>query len=205
VQRTSDSGMQEAIGGNLGERPAQMKFGMAFDSKRLSGSKPAVTGSAVSSVLGWLAEIGQAAKHLLRLEHPASAGNYAEGVVAEAGAGHAATDNADAEPTAAKSSAATLTVDATVSPIRIDSVGQAVPDAQEIDRRRSLVRTLFNDFWSEADDKPAAFVHRLDQAEDYLNDRLAANGEFWRLDANTRAMLGLPARSSSSTRPGAKA
>jgi hypothetical protein len=99
----------------------------------------------------------------------------------------------------------TLTVDATVSPIRVDSVGQAIPDAQEIDRRRSLVRTLFNDFWSEADDKPGAFVQRLDLAEDYLNDRLAANGEFWRLDANTRAMLGLPARSSSSTRPGAKA
>jgi hypothetical protein len=57
---------------------------------------------------------------------------------------------------------------------------------------------LFNDFWSEAPDKPAAFVERLDQAEDYLNERLAANGEFWRLDTNTRVVLGLPPRSNSS-------
>jgi hypothetical protein len=106
VQRTSDSGMEEAIGGNLGERPAQMKFGMAFDSKRLSGSKPVVTEGAVSSVLGWLAEIGQAAKHLLRLKHPGPAGNHPESVVAEAKSGHVASDNDDAEPTATKSSAA---------------------------------------------------------------------------------------------------
>jgi hypothetical protein len=59
------------------------------------------------------------------------------------------------------------------------------------------VRMLFNDFWSGVNEKPAAFVERLDQAEDYLNERLAANGEFWRLDANTRAMLALPRRSRS--------
>jgi hypothetical protein len=41
----------------------------------------------------------------------------------------------------------------------------------------------------------AAFVERLDQAEDYLNERLTANGEVWRLDAKTRTMLGLPPRS----------
>jgi hypothetical protein len=57
-----------------------------------------------------------------------------------------------------------------------------------------LVRTLFNDFWSGAHDKPAAFVERLDQAEDYVNERLTACGEFWRLDANTRVMLSLPPR-----------
>ena len=34
----------------------------------------------------------------------------------------------------------------------------------------------------------------LDQAEDYLNERLAANGEFWRLNSNTRVLLGLPPR-----------
>jgi hypothetical protein len=32
-------------------------------------------------------------------------------------------------------------------------------------------------------------VERLDQAEGYLNDRLAANGEGWRLDAKTRHWL----------------
>ena len=54
---------------------------------------------------------------------------------------------------------------------------------------------LFNDFWIGIHDKPAAFVDRLDQAEDYVNERLAANGEFWRLDDKTRRMLGLPRRS----------
>jgi hypothetical protein len=31
-----------------------------------------------------------------------------------------------------------------------------------------LIRTLFNDFWSERDDKPPAFVDRLNEAETYL-------------------------------------
>jgi hypothetical protein len=57
-----------------------------------------------------------------------------------------------------------------------------------------LVRMLFNDFWSAAYEKPAGFVERLDQAEDYVNARLAANGEAWRLDSKTRVMLGLPPR-----------
>ena len=45
--------------------------------------------------------------------------------------------------------------------------------------RRELIRTLFNDFWSERDDKPPAFVDRLNEAETYLNERLAACGELW--------------------------
>jgi hypothetical protein len=53
---------------------------------------------------------------------------------------------------------------------------------------------LFNDFWSGAHDKPAAFVERLNQAEDYVNERLAASGEFWQLDAKARVMLDLPPR-----------
>lgn len=71
----------------------------------------------------------------------------------------------------------------------------APPDQDEIQRRRELVRTLFNDFWSGRDDKPAAFVDRLNEAETYLNERLSASGEIWQLDAATRKMLGLPARS----------
>jgi hypothetical protein len=51
---------------------------------------------------------------------------------------------------------------------------------------------LFNDFWSEAHDKPAAFVERLDQAEDYVNERLTACGEYWQLDAETRLMQDCP-------------
>lgn len=69
------------------------------------------------------------------------------------------------------------------------------PEPQEIQRRRELVRTLFNDFWSDRFDKPAAFADRLNEAESYLNERLAANGEPWRLDAGTRQLLGLPPRS----------
>jgi hypothetical protein len=79
--------------------------------------------------------------------------------------------------------------------VGINSIAPTVADQQEIERRRNLVRLLFNDFWSGVSDKPAAFVDRLNQAEDYLNERLAANGEFWRLDAETRVMLGLPPRS----------
>ena len=84
-----------------------------------------------------------------------------------------------------------------VGPKATNGAGETIPDQQEIERRRDLIRMLFNDFLSGIDDKPAAFVQRLDQAEDYLNERLAANSEFWRLDANTRAILGLPPRSSS--------
>jgi hypothetical protein len=79
----------------------------------------------------------------------------------------------------------------------IDIAASTVVDQEEIQRRRNLVRMLFNDFWSGAYEKPAAFVERLNQAEDYLNERLTANGEAWRLDATTRTLLGLPPRSSS--------
>src|SRR6266550_9324693 len=68
------------------------------------------------------------------------------------------------------------------------------PDQQEIQRRRELVRALFNDFWSGSDDKPMTFLDRLNQAETYLNERLTARGEPWQLDADTRKLLGLPAR-----------
>jgi hypothetical protein len=74
-------------------------------------------------------------------------------------------------------------------------------DQEEIQRRRNLVRMLFNDFWSGVDEKPAAFVERLNQAEDYVNERLAAGGEFWQLDAKTRVMLGLPLQSKSPKNP----
>jgi hypothetical protein len=69
------------------------------------------------------------------------------------------------------------------------------PDEQEIQRRRELVRALFNDFWSGIDDKPVTFVERFNQAENYLNERLTACGEPWQLNANTRKLLGLPRRS----------
>jgi hypothetical protein len=63
-----------------------------------------------------------------------------------------------------------------------------------LNQRQRDVRTLFNDFWSGAYEKPGAFVDRLDQAEDYVNGRLAESGELWQLDAKTRVTLGLPPR-----------
>src|SRR5262249_24759807 len=78
---------------------------------------------------------------------------------------------------------------------KLDLVTPITPDQEEVERRRNLVRTLFNGYWSGVLDKPAAFSERLDQAEEYLNERLAEDGENWRVDAHTRVMLGLPPRS----------
>ncbi len=69
---------------------------------------------------------------------------------------------------------------------------ETAPDQAELDRRRSLVRGFFNDYWSSIDDKPASFAERLDGAEGYINERVAAGGERWRLSPATRKQLGLP-------------
>jgi hypothetical protein len=66
------------------------------------------------------------------------------------------------------------------------------PNKQEIERRREIVRHFFNDFWTSTDDKPRTFAERLNRAEDHINERLAARGETWQLDATTRKQLGLP-------------
>jgi hypothetical protein len=87
----------------------------------------------------------------------------------------------------------TVPESATVSNADV-KIGGALPDQQEIQRRRDLIRVLFNEFWNGQDDKPAAFVDRLDRAETYLNERLAGCGELWQLDADARKMLGLPPR-----------
>ena len=63
---------------------------------------------------------------------------------------------------------------------------------QEIARRREIVRRFFNDFWMSSDDKPATFTERLNRAEGHINERLAACGETWQLDAAARKQLGLP-------------
>ncbi len=65
---------------------------------------------------------------------------------------------------------------------------------QERERRRKIVRQFFNDFWRSTDDKPVTFVERLNRAEGYVNERLAASGEAWQLDPTTRKQLGLPPR-----------
>ena len=136
-------------------------------------------------VLRWFAQIGAAVtkptRYFLRTSYPASDAKPAESTLEEAGAIAAATENAVLTTT----KSFTVPVNAEVkvdTDAQIDSPVFTVPDQEEIQRRRDLVRTLFNDFWSEAHDKPAAFVERLDQAEDYVNARLTACGESWQLD-----------------------
>ena len=75
---------------------------------------------------------------------------------------------------------------------QISITSEASLNKQEIERRREIVRQFFNDFWMSTDDKPRTFAERLNLAEDHINERLAARGETWQLDAATRKGLGLP-------------
>src|SRR5262249_33173646 len=65
---------------------------------------------------------------------------------------------------------------------------EASPNKQEIARRREVVRQFFNDFWMSSDDKPGTFAERLNRAEGHINERLAARGETWQLDAAAPAV-----------------
>src|SRR5713226_2820676 len=134
----------------------------------------------MEKLLRWIAEIGAAfkrpAEFFLRPTSPPS------GVPEETG-----TESAVAEDQAA------ATAEAEVGQAtQVEAISTIPPHQQEIQRRRELVRGLFNDFWRGSDDKPATFADRLNQAETYLNEQLTARGEPWQLDANTRKMLGLP-------------
>jgi hypothetical protein len=169
------------------------------DSTRLKSDTASDMGE---KVLRWFAQISAAVikptKYFLRTRYPASDGERAESALEEAGAIAAATENVVANLTTTKSFTVPCTAGVKVdTDAQIDSAASTVLDQEEIQRRRDLVRMLFNDFWSGAYEKPAAFVERLDQAEDYVNERLAATGEFWQLDAKTRVTLGLPPRSHS--------
>jgi hypothetical protein len=159
----------------------------------------------VENIRRWFAGIGAAFKN--PTEYFSRPRRAASDIAAET-RGESAAEEAGADAAAIESAVATLTTTATfTTPVTADEkIGQAVQvscvvpirlDQQEIQRRLELVRAMFNDFWSGCDDKPAAFVDRLDQAEPYLNERLTACGEFWQLDANTRKMLSLPPRSNS--------
>jgi hypothetical protein len=155
----------------------------------------------MENILRWFARIGEALKpsaHFWRSRQRAS------DIAAETPA-ESATEEVGVIATGAES-APPNTSAPLGAPLAGDAIGQAQskrvisiqPDQQEIQRRRELVRALFNDFWSGRDEKPGTFADRLDQAESYLNERLAASGECWQLDANTRKMLGLPRQSNSS-------
>ena len=135
----------------------------------------------METLFRWIAEIGAAFKG--RTGYFFRRTSFPSDVVDETGVGRAAAE--DKGPAEAEFvQAAQVSVAATNS-----------PDQQEIQRRRELIRALFNDFWSGSDDKPGTFVERLNQAEKYLNERLTSCGEPWQLDANTRKSLGLPRRS----------
>ena len=159
------------------------------------------TRGSVGNILQWFAGIAVAFTKLSdifsRAPPPVSdiaAESRAESAAEAAGAVATATEIATTAPTATSAVAADAKIgqDGQVT-------GLASSDQQEIQRRRELVRVLFNDFWSGRDDKPATFADRLDQAEIYLNDRLSACGEYWQLDAKTRKLLGLPARRSTAS------
>jgi len=169
-----------------------MGAGAVAEPRRASKSKAVTTVQVAANIFRWFVRLGAAAKQLFRPTDPV----YSP---AEASAESPQAENTDANPTTAESFAAALTTG--VSADKDSGVSPSIPDKQEIARRRDLVRTFFNDFWRDAHDKPAAFVERLDQAGDYVNDRLAANGEAWRLDSQTRAMLGLPLRANSVDAP----
>jgi len=165
----------------------------------------------VEPVLRWLAGIVaaviQPTRYFSRPTYPAlpdvAAEKRADGAVEGAQAVVTATEDAVARPTTVKSFTSPITPDVLLEPdAQTNPAVHIAPNYQEIKRRRDLVRTLFNDFWSGAHDKPATFAERLDQAEDYLNERLAETGELWQLDAKTRVTLGLPPRAFSLIKPG---
>jgi 3-deoxy-D-manno-octulosonate 8-phosphate phosphatase KdsC-like HAD superfamily phosphatase len=167
------------------------------DSTRLKSDTATDMGD---KVLRWFVQIGAAVikltKYFWRTRYPASDEKRAGSVLEEAGAITAATENVVANLTTTKSFTVPVTTGVKVdSDAQINSAALTVLDQEEIQRRRNLVRMSFNDFWSGVYEKPAAFVERLDQAEDYLNERLAASGESWQLDVKTRVALGLPPRS----------
>ncbi len=172
-----------------------MKAGMAADPRQSSRAKPVIMVGVVASLSGWIREL---AKYLLGLSHPASTQRPAGSATPEGRAAQAVADNVDAKLTPITSlTIAPSADDVNAGPKAAKCISQTAPDQQEIERRRELVRMLFNDFWNGAPNKPSAFVQRLDQAEAYLNARLQSHGELWRLDAKTRVTLGLPPRSSS--------
>ncbi len=157
---------------------------------------------AVENTLRWFARIGTAFNKpihyfsRLRTTSVITTESRTESAAEEPRVVAIANESATIQPTNGTSFPAPVSADAKVEPdTQVNYVPPVFPDQHEIQRRRDLIRTLFNDFWNGSYDKPRAFVERLDQAETYLNERLTALGEFWQLDANTRVMLGLPPRS----------
>jgi hypothetical protein len=178
-----------------------MEGRMPAEQAQSSESKPRITRDVAETILQRFREIWS--KYFLRQAHPALVLKTEERTesVAEQAGSIATIENYRAEPTTATSFVEQATTDVNVSSgAQISPVTHVILDQEEIQRRRDLVRTLFNDFWSGSDDKPTGFADRLNQAENYINERLTACGEFWQLDAKTRTMLSLPPGSNSSNK-----
>ena len=106
-------------------------------------------------VLRWFAQIGAAVikptRYFLRTSYPASDEKRAESALEEAGAVVAAIENVVANLTTTTSFTVPATAGVKVdTDVQMDSAAATVVDQEEIQRRRDLVRTLFNDFWSGA-------------------------------------------------------
>jgi hypothetical protein len=169
-------------------RPVKYSGALPVDALKARRLKPEIAREVAESILRWFAATRAAvAKYILRSRNSASSMKLV--TCDDDQAGIVAKTYDEAIATTNRSFTTPITADA-----KLDPVGAIAIDQAEIHRRRDLVRKLFNDFWNGAHEKPTAFSERLDQAEDYLNARLAANGEIWQLDDTTRALLGLPAR-----------
>src|SRR5262249_42765312 len=75
---------------------------------------------------------------------------------------------------------------------QIGITSEASPNQQEIVRRREIGGKFLNNFGRPTDDKPSTSAERLNRAKAHINERLAARGETWQLDATPRKQLGLP-------------
>jgi hypothetical protein len=188
IQMMSDSDMNTIGGGQMVE--ARMSNDLARSSRPKGGN---ATGGA-KNLFHSLSEIG--ATLIKYFWWPHSASNWRERVPVQAPPVATAVEDAVVKASVTKTFPPPVTADVIIDPdtheTQTNRVARIVPDDQEVQRRRDLVRGLFNDFWSGSYDKPAAFADRLAQAEPYINERLTACGEFWRLDAETRITLGLP-------------
>jgi hypothetical protein len=173
-----------------------MKARMTDDLAQSDRPKAANSGAVARNLLHSLAEVGATVISYFWRQNAAAdvmAENSAENAPGKARLVATVVEDAAVKPSLTKSFSAPVTADVSIgTEAQANRVAYTALDDQEIRRRRDLVRTLFNDFWTESFDKPAAFVDRLAQAEPYINERLTAFGEFWQLDAETRTTLGLP-------------
>jgi hypothetical protein len=117
----------------------------------------------IENILRWFAEISAALRtqiaYFSRPRLPASdivEETPSDGAAGETGANASAADAAIVAPNVQDTF---IAADAKIGQEALISRVAAPPtDDREIQRRRALIRTLFNNFWSEREDKPATFV-----------------------------------------------